>query len=232
MMFDDRYEVILADTANSKAINFKLRYQVFCLEKGFENADRFRERMERDEHDGDAVHFLVRDKQENRWIAAARLVIGTPDKLPVSKVAKIELHDLAPETIIAEFSRFLIIDDYRGPQGKGTSEPEILLGLIRAARKYCRQAGIAHWVFFCRRALSRILANVGVGVEPIGPACVFRGVRVPYRLDLQTAFDEVPRFSFSAHKILSRLSKSYVSYSSYYALQSARESASTLRTAV
>jgi N-acyl amino acid synthase of PEP-CTERM/exosortase system len=215
MMFDDRYEVVLADTESSRAINYHLRYRVFCLEKGFENAERFKNQMEKDRYDDNAVHFLVRDKRRNRWIAAARLVIGPADYLPINRIAEIDLPDLEPGTVIAEFSRLLILDDYRNPAGSGVSEPEVLLGLIRAAKEYCQKINIRQWVFLCRRSICRILNNMGIAMEQIGPACMFRGVRVPYRMDLQTAFDEVPNASFRTHLMLSRPWKSFYSYSDY-----------------
>lgn len=213
MMFDDRYEVVLADTASSRDIHYRLRYRVFCQEKGFENADRFKNQMEKDRYDEHAVHFLVRDKHRKRWAAAARLVIGPVDYLPINRVAEIDLPDLAPGTLIAEFSRLLILDDYRQPNGHGDTEPEVLLGLIRAAKEYCRRIHIEHWVFLCRRSICRILSGLGIAMEQIGPACMFRGVRVPYRMDLATAFDEVPGTSFRTHLMLNRPHKGFRRYS-------------------
>lgn len=214
MMFDDRYEVVLADTASSREIHYRLRYRVFCQEKGFENADRFRNQMEKDRYDDHAVHFLVRDKMTMRWIAAARLVIGPADYLPINRIAEIDLSDLPAGTLIAEFSRLLILDDYRQASDKGSSEPAILLGLIRAAKEYCRKIEIQHWVFLCRRSICRILNGFGIAMDQIGPTCMFRGTRYPYRMDLPTAFDDVPNTSFRTHLMLSRPHRSYCRYSS------------------
>lgn len=216
MMFDNRYEVILADTASSKAINFKLRYRVFCLEKGFENPDHFREQMEQDEHDDNAVHFLVRDKRRDQWVAASRLVIGTADSLPVNEVTKVDLTGLPRETVIAEFSRLLIVDGHRKINGDTDTLPEVILGLIRAAREYSRKRSIDHWIFLCRRSLSRVTKSLGIAMEPIGPPCIFRGVRTPYRLDLKSAFDEVPDRSQLAHEMLNRHWQSFTRYSSLF----------------
>jgi N-acyl amino acid synthase of PEP-CTERM/exosortase system len=141
-MFDERYEVVLADTASSRDIYYRLRYRVFCEETGFEDARRFGNQRERDRYDDYAVRFPVRGKRRNRWLAAARLVIGPADFLPVNRVAEIGLDDAPPETIIAEFSRLLIRNDYRTPTESGEAEPEVLLGLIRAAREYCRSIDI------------------------------------------------------------------------------------------
>ncbi|MGZ8217259.1 PEP-CTERM/exosortase system-associated acyltransferase [Methylomagnum sp.] len=217
MMFDNRYEVVLADTANSKAINYHLRYRVFCLEKGFENAGRFKNQMEKDRYDDHAVHFLVRDKKRNRWIAAARLVVGPADYLPINRVAEIDLPDVGSEMVIAEFSRLLILDEYRNAGGNGNhnrvSEPEVLLGLIRAAKEYCLSINIEQWVFLCRRSICRILDGLGIAMEQIGPACTFRGVRVPYRMNLQSAFDAVPDASPITQRMLARTHQSFYRYS-------------------
>jgi N-acyl-L-homoserine lactone synthetase len=213
MMFDDRYEVLLADTASSRDINYRLRYQVFCEEKGFEDSQRFKNRKEKDRYDDHAVHFLVRDKKSGRWIAAARLVIGPADYLPVNRVAEIDLSDLPPGTLIAEFSRLLILEEYRQPNGGGDTEPEVLLGLIRAAKEYCRRIHIDHWVFLCRRSICRILNSLGIAMDQIGPACMYRGVRFPYRMDLATAFDEVPNVSFRTHLMMTRPRTPFLPYS-------------------
>jgi hypothetical protein len=50
-------------------------------------------------------------------------------------------------------------------------------------------------------------------MDQIGPACNYRGVRVPYRKDLKSAFDEVPGASFRTHLMLTRPRKSFFPYS-------------------
>jgi N-acyl-L-homoserine lactone synthetase len=215
MMFDDRYEVVLADTESSKAIHYHLRYQVFCLEKGFETADRFRNRMEKDRFDEHAVHFLVREKKRNKWIGAARLVIGPLDNLPIRQVTEVEGPNPNTGAVIAEFSRLLVLDQCRHANHNGIAEPEVLLGLFRAARAYCRQQDIDQWVFLCRRSIYRILSNVGIQLEQIGPACQHRGLRLPYRMDLKTAFDGVADRSYRAHRLFDR-PLSYYPYSAVY----------------
>ncbi|CAL1240760.1 PEP-CTERM/exosortase system-associated acyltransferase [Candidatus Methylocalor cossyra] len=216
LMFDERFEVVLADTARSKAIHYQLRYQVFCLEKGFENAQQFKNEMEQDRYDDQAVHFLVRDKKRNKWVGAARLVLGTADSLPLKQVAEFQLPDLPADKVIAEFSRLLILDEYRQPNGNGSSEPEILLGLIRAAKEYCQNvAAIEHWVFLCRRSLCRMLTNVGIDLRQIGPACAFRGIRIPYRMDLATAFNEIAHVSFRTYQMLNRPRSHYPHFIAY-----------------
>ena len=62
-MFDQHYEVLLADTPKSKAIHYGIRYQVYCEEMGFENKADFPQEQEFDHYDDHAAHFIVRTKQ-------------------------------------------------------------------------------------------------------------------------------------------------------------------------
>lgn len=217
-MFDARYEVVLADTPESKEIHFNLRYKVFCLEKGFEDASRFTSEMEKDQYDDRAIHFLVREPLTNRWIGAARLVIDKVSALPINHIADIEVPSNEKDAVVAEFSRLLVLDNFRQAQTKLAAEPEILLGLIRAARDYCLRQGIKSVLFLCRRSIHRILGNAGVDMLQIGAPCIHRGVRAPYLVDLERGFDRIFRPCSRAYQMFSR-AHSYYYYSDLYSRQ-------------
>ncbi|BBA35966.1 uncharacterized protein sS8_4035 [Methylocaldum marinum] len=215
-MFDSRYEVVLANSPESREIHFNLRYKVFCLEKGFENSDKFHsEEMERDEYDDQAIHFLVRERVRNRWIGAARLVIDKVSTLPINKAAEIELPGADHDPVVAEFSRLLVLDNFRQVRSKTATDPEILLGLIRAARDYCLQQEITNVLFLCRRSIQRILGNAGIDMLQIGSPCIHRGVRAPYLVDLETGFDRIRDPYSRAYQMFSR-NQSYCYYSDLY----------------
>ena len=60
MIFDDRYEVFLADTPESKALHYQLRYQVYCEETGWERSPQFlQEKLERDDFDASSHHSAI-----------------------------------------------------------------------------------------------------------------------------------------------------------------------------
>jgi len=90
-MKNNSYEVILADTEESKNIHYNLRYQIFCLEKGFEEASKCKDEMEKDIYDDNAIHFLV--KGNNRWIGSFRLVIDNSEIYPFRKPRLLILHN-------------------------------------------------------------------------------------------------------------------------------------------
>ncbi|HYE36522.1 GNAT family N-acyltransferase [Methylocaldum sp.] len=217
-MFDTRYEVVLANTPESKEIHFNLRYKVFCLEKGFEDAGKFTAQMEQDQYDSQAIHFLVRERLRNGWIGAARLIIDKMSALPMTNIVDIEVPGTNNNAMAAEFSRLLVLDNFRQPQAKVAAEPEILLGLIRAARDYCLQRNIKSVLFLCRRSIYRILGNTGIDMLQIGSPCIHRGVRAPYLVDLDTGFDRVFLPYSRAYQMFSR-AQSYCYYSDLYGRQ-------------
>lgn len=217
-MFDDRYQVVLADTEEGKKIHYNLRYKIYCQEKKYEDTNKFLEQMETDEYDKDAVHFLIRDKQTGDWMAVVRMVIGPVQQLPIQKVASIHQEKLdTGEAPIAEISRFSILRNYRNNTNSGSekdkpvSEPEIMLGLFRAVVAYGKNNGISRWLFLCRQSLKRIMNQCGFSVEEVGPKISYRGIRYPYLVSLEKSFSQLQQL---APKIGSMFSKSCAYY--YY----------------
>lgn len=205
-MFDDRYQAVIADTAESRLIHYRLRYQVYCLEKRFEPLDRFEDCLETDEFDRHSIHFLIRHKASGGWVGTARLVIGRPDQLPIAKIAKFSLKGCAVAgKSFAELSRLSILKTFRrhGKQ-QSVSEPEVLLGLIRAAKDYSEQVRIDYWLFLCRRSIMRIVGNLGMHMDVVGAPCEHRGIRFPYLATLATAFDGIAQRSIAVHAMFSR----------------------------
>ena len=74
-MFDQHYEVLLADTPESKAIHYSIRYKVYCEEMGFENKDNFHQKQEVDNYDQHSVHFIVRTKTKKNGLVLYALFI-------------------------------------------------------------------------------------------------------------------------------------------------------------
>jgi len=117
-LFDDQFEVILADDKYSRSIHYQIRYQVYCLEEGFEDQSYFCNKEERDQWDDHSVHFLVRARHSSEWVAAMRMVIPETGKLPIEQMCDIDpmVMPSFPEKQIAEISRMCIVDSYRRKQ--------------------------------------------------------------------------------------------------------------------
>jgi N-acyl amino acid synthase of PEP-CTERM/exosortase system len=121
-MFDQYFEVFLADNAAGQDVNYQLRYRVYCVETGYEDPKNFPDLRERDEFDSRSVHFVVASPSTGHWVAAMRLVIDAWDKLPFSQFAKIDQDQLvrlmdarsmADFALSGEISRMCVVSQYR-----------------------------------------------------------------------------------------------------------------------
>jgi N-acyl amino acid synthase of PEP-CTERM/exosortase system len=212
MMFDERYEVFLADNATAREIHHKVRYQVYCLEEGFEDQNEFDDSQERDEWDDRSAHFTVRDKRSGEWVAAMRLILPLSERLPIEEMCDIEPGTAPAGEAIGEISRMCIVDkcrrktrshspthgdspvypqpiqDKQAPKsGERVHKSEIILGLLRAAIDYSYEHGISRWYFLTTPALARIVNRLCIQLTRVGSPCDHRGVRYPFAASLKEA---------------------------------------------
>jgi N-acyl amino acid synthase of PEP-CTERM/exosortase system len=214
-MTNNGYEIILADTEESKNIHYNLRYQIFCLEKGFEEASKFKDEMEKDIHDDNAIHFLV--KGNNRWIGSFRLVIDQFGNLPFQKISDMDSSQYLQRNLqTAEFSRLGILRPFqrlrngKPPEESSNNKPEIMLKMIHAGVDYCRSKGIGHIIILCRRSIARVLNQFGLQAHSIGPTVFHHGPRIPFIFNLadMQAFDSIVNSyspSISAYSVYSEI---------------------------
>lgn len=222
MLFDDNYEVFLANTETGKKLHYHLRYKVYCEETGWEQPLVFPEyRVECDEYDAFSQHLLVRHRASGDWVAGMRLVENPLAKLHISKFCYPEVlkNDLYKKNRCVEVSRLFVLPEFRVAQaacgGGGRTDErrsslsagirfELTLGLIRAAAEYGRDRNIHGGYFFVEPVLARGLRRAGLDLYPCGPAVDFRGVRAPFYSDMETCFtrlsDRAAEIDFLFHK--------------------------------
>ncbi|QSA95686.1 PEP-CTERM/exosortase system-associated acyltransferase [Methylococcus sp. EFPC2] len=215
---ENGYDIVLADTPESKRIHFKLRYDVYCLEKGYEEAKKFVDQLEVDEYDDTSAHFLIRCRATQSWIGTYRIVFNRFNELPLSKHASIYPEHIPTHGgISAEFSRLAILRRFQVPKNGAITDAQfechILMKAIHSGISYSRQKGAMDVVFFCQRSLGRVVDKLGLVVKQIGPKSQYRGSRYPYlgRLnDFQNGFtSEIALQCFKQHG-------TYYHYSDYF----------------
>jgi N-acyl amino acid synthase of PEP-CTERM/exosortase system len=212
-VFDRHFEAFLADTEPARETHYRLRYQVYCKDTGWEDASRFPDQMERDEHDAASVPFLVRRRRTKAWVATMRFIRKPIEELPISRYTRIQpgrLPASARDRTI-EFSRLCVVKKYRrAPQrrisgempawrppsdlddsflasGYRASESWIFLGLIRAGWRWSLDNGIDYWIFFIADSLARIIQRSGFDIEPVGDEVEHRGLRRPYLFQMSVS---------------------------------------------
>jgi len=235
-MFDDNFEVVLANTGAARRIHYQIRYQVYCLEEGFEDHRDFGGGEEKDDWDEHSVHFLVRSKTTREWVATMRLVPPVHNGLPLETVCTIDA-TAAPENLgksAVEVSRLCILNNYRhanshahdasqpypqivaasgdSPVKKLKHRSEIVMGLMRAAAAYCREHEISYWYFLSTPAFARMMSILKFQLIELGPACDHRGMRQPYLINPLTAYEKALQGCSAITRLLAR-SDAYRYYS-------------------
>ncbi|MGZ8190843.1 MAG: PEP-CTERM/exosortase system-associated acyltransferase [Methylococcaceae bacterium] len=217
-MFDNHFQVFLADTPESKKIHYSIRYQVYCEEMGFENKHDFPFEQEFDDHDHQSAHFIVKHKRTGQWIGAMRLIFPIDQSLPLQRHCS--LYETVPTSRSSqsvELSRLCVVKELRRRfsdidpphginedsslvretdkvkllQNDHRSSRNIVFGLLQAASEYCHHNDIKNWYFLTTRPLAKVLRKGGLNLMNIGDRCYHRGERYPYKMDVvETYFSE------------------------------------------
>ena len=145
-LFQQNFEIVKAVTPELIDEAYKLRYQVYCEEKGYEDASQCPDRREYDEYDSRSMHSLIRHRDSGIYIGVVRLILpqcSTDDMpLPVEKFCKLNLAEshphLAslPKQSIGEISRFSVSKVFR----RRIAEQGLVWGIPREDE--CYNSGI------------------------------------------------------------------------------------------
>jgi N-acyl amino acid synthase of PEP-CTERM/exosortase system len=233
-MFDNHFEVFLADTDKSKEINYSIRYQVYCEEMGFESKDDFPREQEFDNYDQHSTHFIVRHKLTGQWVGAMRLIFQNGQLLPIEQFCTLKEQIVKnDENPCTELSRLCVVKEVRRgfvdkdpPNGiedesKARKETDkiklfhnhykinrtIIWGLLNAATEYCHSNNVENWYFITTAALAKILRKGGFNMLNIGEPCYHNGERYPFKKDVvDTYHNETWRKNFKkGYRIFSEL---------------------------
>jgi N-acyl amino acid synthase of PEP-CTERM/exosortase system len=179
--------------------HYRLRYQVYCLERKFLPAANFPEGLEMDDFDRHAEHVGAIDVW-GTLAGTARVVkvMAAGPGLPIFQHCRIfadETELLNPDNTVVEISRLSMSRGYRRRQQDGLPERrdvrrEVFLTLFKAVYQATKRLGATHWIVATEKSLQRLLAQYGFPFRAIGPECDYGGRVVPYLMNL-AAFDEV-----------------------------------------
>ena len=175
----DQVSVELADTPALRREAFRLRYQVYCVEREYEAGQ---DGQERDEYDDFARHAIVRCRQTGEVMGTVRLVLPKSpaggDDFPIQHVCDLTLLSGLPKATIGEVSRFALPKD-RGICISADVRSLLRLALIQGAVWLSAEAGHTHWLAVMEPTLLRLLRATGLHFVPVGPPVVYHGLRQP-----------------------------------------------------
>jgi N-acyl amino acid synthase of PEP-CTERM/exosortase system len=201
---------------------YKLRYDVYCLERQYLDASACENDQEIDEYDDCAIHFAAYTLDKN-IVGTVRLVQPHPGQsYPFeSHCAPFPDFVYPPRDTAAEVSRLVVKKTYRRRRGdtmegisqdfmeKGSTKtiqprstvrrdkrgnsPLLLLGMYREMYRHSRQNGIRYWYAAMERSLARSLDKMGFRFVPIGPQVDYYGPVTPHIADLDELLERLKR---------------------------------------
>ena len=173
-----RFEIVVAKTDDELDEVFRLRYQVYCLERGFEPAVGGREI---DRFDRLAVHALLRHRVSGQPLGTVRLVTRDPEggsiRFPIDEVCDAPLIRQLPHDSSAEISRFALSKTFRAESG--FSMPLLRLFLIRGIVLLSGMLRVTHWCALMEPCFLRLLRANSVHFQAAGELVDHHGLRQP-----------------------------------------------------
>ena len=176
--FHEEFTIDLADSFETATDAYRLRHQVYCLERGYEPD---KGGVEIDEFDAHARHVVLRRRSSGQVVGTVRLVLALPEalenSLPMQQVCESSLVSDIPFATAAEVSRFAISKQRRGPSR--AADALMRLALVRGLFQLSEEVGVTHWCAVMERTLLRLLQSSAIHFKPLGPLVEYHGLRQP-----------------------------------------------------
>jgi len=179
---NNEVSVELADTPALLQEAYRLRHQVYCVERGFEAGQNG---IERDDYDDFARHAVVRWRQTGEVVGTVRLILpkvpAGGDDFPLQHVCDPAVLRGLPRATIGEVSRFALAKQMTKQVRcmSATTGALLRLALIQGAVWLSAEAGHTHWLAVMEPTLLRLLRATGIHFMPLGPLVEHHGLRQP-----------------------------------------------------
>lgn len=212
--FDQFFEIVIADTTELREEVYKLRYNVYCLDMHFENAQDYPTQMESDQFDAHSIHVLLRHRTSNTYAGTVRLVNNYTTQ-PIPQLP-IELHckdkinsdvfdfNKMDRTRFGEISRLAVAPQFRKRTGESHTPhgvcdaainqfteyekrifPHIALGLYLACGSIVLQQQLDTAVVMMEPRLARHMRLFGIHCIQAGEVVEYHGLRSAFVIDIK-----------------------------------------------
>ena len=168
----------------------RLRYRVYCEERGFMPGDNG---LEQDEFDPASRHVLVRSRFTREVLGTVRVVLSNPDTglngFPMQQVCEPWVLAPLPLASTGEISRFALARDRTGISPAAAAL--MRLCLVQGIVQISAECGLTHWCAIMERTLLRLLRATAIHFVPVGPAVDYHGLRQPAVCGIGTMLDRM-----------------------------------------
>ena len=198
--------VTIDDSPHLLEISHRLRYQTYCVERRFLNAEDYPNQLESDAFDRDSVHVGVLDA-DDELVGTARIVKPNSAGLPFllhCTLFPLETTFAQLGNTVVEISRVCINRRYtrrRSDVFSDAPEPaesehaipshdrrrerdDVFVTLVKALYHATKRLGATHWIIAIEKSLRRRIARYGLPFQLAGPEGDYYGCVAPYIMSL------------------------------------------------
>ncbi len=188
---------VLADSPALRDAAHALRFQVYCLERKFENADEHPDGLETDPYDPHSIQGVLFHRPSRGAIGSARMILpisGAEDSFPVAallRASSLNLADYVNPAQTIEVSRFAISKEFRRrksdqldisipSRADAAREANLaFLSLLQFVLRESVRRDVWYWTAVMEPKFLRLLARMGICYTPVGPLVMHHGIRQP-----------------------------------------------------
>ena len=182
------FKPIICQTLAQIKTTMRLRYDVYCLRKGWEMAQAFPDRLESDEFDEHAVHILLTERQTGLAVGSARIVFAD-SSAPHARLPSFAIGPDFQEAVgrslplasTVEISRLTVLRAGGAPTDPGshdsTGRVSLVLGLLKGISQAMAASEATHACFLTSRSLKRLMEGFGFRFYDFGLTLRHRGTR-------------------------------------------------------
>lgn len=198
-VFFSHFELVRASDPALRDVAYRIRYQVYVREMGFEKEEDCPGGRETDSFDHRSEIVLLRHRASNRFIGCVRLILADADlaqPFPF-EVASDRLVDESLRPRIAEVSRLAVVADFRrrktdklpgmgsivlvdGDQRQNPIPPAC--GLIFASACVGLELGLEAVYTMMELRLARLLRMLGLSFTQVSDPVDYHGFRAAFRI--------------------------------------------------
>ncbi|WP_394707101.1 PEP-CTERM/exosortase system-associated acyltransferase [uncultured Desulfobacter sp.] len=191
---------------------FRMRYEVYVDEFGFEDEADHPDGLETDEYEKESIHFACLNETDS-VVGTIRLVLHSDKGFPIEHATKLNFTGEKPEPDkTGEISRLTVSKDLRrrkedGMYGvesylkkkeggvlpddgtipkkmAGRKNPIIVLGLYQVMLHESLRQGLTYWYMITEKKIFYALKKYGFLFHQIGEPVQYHGERIPYFADI------------------------------------------------
>jgi N-acyl-L-homoserine lactone synthetase len=187
---EDELRIEIATSPEQLLDAQRLRFRVYCEERGFEPG---KNGLEQDAFDPVSRHVLVRSRSTDTVLGTVRLVLSKPETglngFPMQQACEPWVLSPLPIASTGEISRFALRRDRTGISPAAAAL--MRLCLIRGLVQVSADSQLTHWCAIMERTLLRLLRATGIHFVPVGPTVEYHGTRQPAVCGISSMLDRM-----------------------------------------